>query len=121
LNGASVSANQVGYLSAHGTGTSFNDEMESIAFERSGLSDVPVNSMKGYFGHTLGAAGVIETLLGLEAMKRKRLAVSLGYEHHGVSRKMNIIQDEVAPTSEYFLKTASGFGGCNAAALFKVG
>lgn len=121
LNGAEVTANQIGYLSAHGTGTSFNDEMESIAFERSGLSDVPVNSMKGYFGHTLGAAGVIETLLGLEGMKRKKLAVSLGYENHGVSRRLNIIQNEQAPTSDYFLKTASGFGGCNAAALFKVG
>ena len=119
LNPASVSAAQIGYLSAHGTGTSFNDEMESIAFERSGLSDVPVNSMKGYFGHTLGAAGVIETLLGLEAMKRKELVASLGYEEEGVSRPMNIIKQTTSPTSDYFLKTASGFGGCNAAALFK--
>jgi 3-oxoacyl-[acyl-carrier-protein] synthase-1 len=119
LNPASVSAGQIGYLSAHGTGTSFNDEMESIAFGRSGLSDVPVNSMKGYFGHTLGAAGVIETLLGLEAMKRKELVASLGYEEEGVSRPMNIITETTQPTSDYFLKTASGFGGCNAAALFK--
>ncbi len=119
LNPVAVSAGQIGYLSAHGTGTSFNDEMESIAFERSGLSDVPVNSMKGYFGHTLGAAGVIETLLGLEAMKRKELVASLGYEEEGVSRPMNIITETTQPTSDYFLKTASGFGGCNAAALFK--
>lgn len=121
LKGADLNAEQIGYLSAHGTGTSFNDEMESIAFERSALSTVPVNSMKGYFGHTLGAAGVIETLLGLEGMKRKKLAVSLGYESNGVSRSMNIIQEETEPTSKYFLKTASGFGGCNAAAVFKVG
>lgn len=121
LKGADLNAEQIGYLSGHGTGTSFNDEMESIAFERSALSTVPVNSMKGYFGHTLGAAGVIETLLGLEGMKRKKLAVSLGYERNGVSRSMNIIQEETEPTSEYFLKTASGFGGCNAAAVFKVG
>jgi 3-oxoacyl-[acyl-carrier-protein] synthase-1 len=121
LDTASVGAEQIGYLSAHGTGTSFNDEMESIAFERSGLSYAPVNSMKGYFGHTLGAAGVIETMLGLEAMKRNELAPSLGYENHGVSRPMNIIKSKQAPTSEYFLKSASGFGGCNAAALFKVG
>ena len=119
LTHAEVRPTQIGYLSAHGTGTSFNDEMESIAFERSGLSDVSVNSMKGYFGHTLGAAGVIEILLGLEGMKRKELAVSLGYEEQGVSRPMNIITETVAPASDYFLKTASGFGGCNAAALFK--
>lgn len=120
LRTASVEAVQIGYLSAHGTGTSFNDEMESIAFERSGLSDIPVNSLKGYFGHTLGAAGVIETLLGLEGMKRKQLVPSLGFEEMGVSQPMNIIRKTTAPSSDYFLKTASGFGGCNAAALFKV-
>ncbi|MDB4655912.1 beta-ketoacyl synthase [Flavobacteriales bacterium] len=121
LKTADVNPIDVGYLSAHGTGTSFNDEMESIAFERAGLSNTPVNSMKGYFGHTLGAAGVIETLLGLEGMKRKELVSSLGYEQHGVSRPMNIVRDPAAPTSEYFLKSASGFGGCNAAAIFQVG
>jgi len=121
LNPVSVDPEQIGYLSAHGTGTSFNDEMESIAFERSRLSDVPVNSMKGYFGHTLGAAGVIETMLGLEAMKRKQLVPSLGFEEMGVSSPMNIIIETIPPTSNFFLKTASGFGGCNAAALFKVG
>lgn len=118
---ASISPKQVGYLSAHGTGTSFNDEMESIAFERSGLSETPVNSMKGYFGHTLGAAGIIETLFGLEGMKRNQLVASLGFEEMGVSRPLNIITQTTAPSSEYFLKTASGFGGCNAAALFKLG
>jgi 3-oxoacyl-[acyl-carrier-protein] synthase-1 len=95
--------------------------MESIAFERCGLSNVPVNSMKGYFGHTLGAAGVIETMLGLEGMKRGQLATSLGFEAMGVSQPMNIIRDIRTPTSDYFLKTASGFGGCNAAALFELG
>ncbi len=120
LKAAEVEATEIGYLSAHGTGTSFNDEMESIAFGRSGLSETPVNSLKGYFGHTLGAAGVIETLLGLEGMKRKQLVASLGFEEMGVSQPMNIIQETTAPRSEYFLKTASGFGGCNASALFKV-
>jgi 3-oxoacyl-[acyl-carrier-protein] synthase-1 len=121
LKPADVLPEQIGYLSAHGTGTSFNDEMESIAFSRSGLSDVPINSLKGYFGHTLGAAGVIEVMFGLEAMKRKQLLPSLGYQEHGVSESMNIIQETSSPNSEYFLKTASGFGGCNATALFKVG
>lgn len=120
LDAAEVGAETVGHLSAHGTGTVFNDEMESIAFERSGLSDVPVNSMKGYFGHTLGAAGVIETVLGLEGMKRKQLATSLGFHEAGVSRPMNIITAPTEPSSDLFLKSASGFGGCNAAALFRV-
>ena len=69
----------------------------------------------------MGAAGVIEVLFGLEAMKRNQLIPSFGYQEPGVSEPMNIIQDAISPTSNYFLKTASGFGGCNAAVLFKVG
>ena len=52
----------VDYISAHGTATPYNDEMESIAITRAGLQHVPVNSLKGYWGHTLGAAGVIESV-----------------------------------------------------------
>jgi 3-oxoacyl-[acyl-carrier-protein] synthase I len=113
-----VEPNDVAYISAHGTGTSFNDEMESIALDRAGLSGTPVNSLKGYLGHTLGAAGVIETLLGLEAMKQGKLLPSMGYTEHGVSKSMNIITYPKPFPEGAFLKTASGFGGGNAAAIF---
>ncbi len=59
---------QIDFISAHGTATLYNDDMESHAITRLGLSDVPVNSFKGYFGHTLGAAGVIETILTKHSM-----------------------------------------------------
>jgi 3-oxoacyl-[acyl-carrier-protein] synthase I len=108
---AGITSKDVAHVSAHGTGTSFNDEMESIALERAGLFDVAVNSLKGYLGHTLGAAGVIEILLGLESMKRGQLLPSLGYEEHGVSRHMNIIKAVRPFPSGIYLKTASGFGG----------
>jgi len=119
LNEAGADAADVAFINAHGTGTSFNDEMESIALERAGLSDTPVNSLKGYIGHTLGAAGVIETLLGLEAMKQGKLLPSLNYAEHGVSRPMNIITSPQPFPEGVFLKTASGFGGGNAAAAFR--
>ena len=54
----------IDYISAHGTATPFNDEMESIAITRAGLQSVPVNGFKGYWGHTLGAAGIIESIMG---------------------------------------------------------
>lgn len=109
----------IGFISAHGTATSFNDEMESIAFDRAGLNTIPVNSLKGYYGHTLGAAGVLETVLSLESMKHQRLIKSEGYELKGVSGNITMIESHQDKSFSSFIKTASGFGGCNAAALFK--
>lgn len=109
----------VGFISAHGTATSFNDEMESIAFDRAGLNTVPVNSLKGYYGHTLGAAGVLETILSLESMKNQRLIKSEGFETKGVSGNITMIACHQSKEFSSFIKTASGFGGCNAAALFR--
>jgi 3-oxoacyl-[acyl-carrier-protein] synthase-1 len=109
----------IGFISAHGTATSFNDEMESIAFERAGLNAIPVNSLKGYYGHTLGAAGVLETILSLESMKHQCLIKSEGYETKGVSGNITMIDSHQTKIFSSFIKTASGFGGCNAAALFR--
>lgn len=111
--------NDIGFISAHGTATSFNDEMESIAFDRAGLNTVPVNSLKGYYGHTLGAAGILETILSLESMKHQCLIKSEGYETKGVSGNITMIESHQDKSFSSFIKTASGFGGCNAAALFK--
>jgi 3-oxoacyl-[acyl-carrier-protein] synthase-1 len=105
-------------ISAHGTATPYNDEMESIAFERAGLTNSPVNSLKGYYGHTLGAAGVLETVIALEGAKENQLIRSAGYSEKGVSGNIEIISEHGSRNIQTFLKTASGFGGCNAAALF---
>lgn len=111
--------NDIGFISAHGTATPFNDEMESIAFDRADLNTIPVNSLKGYYGHTLGAAGVLETVLSLESMKHQRLIKSEGYETKGVTGNITMIESHQNKIFSSFVKTASGFGGCNAAALFR--
>lgn len=110
----------IGFISAHGTATPFNDEMESIAFERAGFTHTPVNSLKGYYGHTLGAAGVLETILSLESLKNQTLIKSEGYETKGVSGAITMIEKHQQASFNAFIKTASGFGGCNAAALFQL-
>ncbi len=109
---------QIDFISAHGTATAFNDEMEAKAFSVCGLENVQLNSMKGFFGHTLGAAGVIESVVTLESMKRNVLVPSLGYENSGVSMPLNIIRQTEKKEINTSLKTASGFGGCNAAVVF---
>lgn len=113
-----MTAEDIDFISAHGTATLYNDEMESIAFQRSNLLKVPVNSFKGYIGHTLGAAGTIESVMSIISMKTNLLFPSLGYENLGVSNPMNIIKETTEKDIKICLKTASGFGGCNAAVLF---
>lgn len=118
---AGISQQQVDMISAHGTATMYNDEMEAKAFNLSGLQDTPVHSFKGYTGHTLGAAGVLESAMILESMRYQQLIPSAGYEQHGVSVPLNVTTQtgrHNAPIN-HVLKTASGFGGANAAALWR--
>lgn len=116
---AAISTNSIDFISAHGTGTLYNDEMESIAFERTRLNNVPLNSMKGYFGHTLGAAGIIEVIMSMVSMEKNYLFSSLGFEEQGTSQKLNIIEENKPLEITTILKTASGFGGGNTALILQ--
>jgi 3-oxoacyl-[acyl-carrier-protein] synthase-1 len=107
----------VDYISAHGTATPFNDEMESVAITRACLQDIPVNSYKGYWGHTLGAAGVIESIAGAHSLTGNQLIGTLGFSEPGTTHPLAIIDCSRKATLNTCLKIASGFGGCNAALL----
>jgi 3-oxoacyl-[acyl-carrier-protein] synthase-1 len=115
LREANLSPADLDFISAHGTATPYNDEMESLALTWAGLEKVPVNSFKGYIGHTLGAAGVIETILSIYSIRNNILFKSAGYSENGVSRPLNVITGHTSKPVRKVLKTASGFGGCNAA------
>ena len=112
-----VDPSAVSFVSAHGTATLFNDQMESMAIQRSGLSSVPMNALKGYFGHTLGAAGVLETIMSMHAADDNTVIGTRGFEERGVSGKVNISSANrpiAATSTPRFVKMLSGFGGCNA-------
>lgn len=113
-----TSDGHVDYISAHGTATLYNDEMESLALTRAGLNKVPMNSFKGYWGHTLGAAGVIETIMGIYSMQKNILFSTMGFQASGVSNPVAVIDKTQEREIKTFIKTASGFGGCNAAMIF---
>ncbi len=119
LQEANITSENVDYISAHGTATPFNDEMESIAFSRLGMEKVPLNSLKGFFGHTLGASGLLETIVGMHSMKKNVLFISKGFDELGVSKNINIVKTNTPKKLNIFLKTASGFGGCNTAVILK--
>ncbi len=117
---ASVESNEIDFISAHGTGTIFNDDMESIAFTRCDLNKVPVNSIKGYFGHTLGAAGVLELSIAIQSMRNKQMLKTLGCITPGTANQINVLLENTKAELETVLKTASGFGGSNAAVILKI-
>lgn len=119
LKQANISVKDIDYISAHGTATMFNDEMEAIAINRLNLQDIPLNSLKGYFGHTLGASGLLETIIGMHSLYNNTLYASKGFETLGVSKPIHVIKKTTAKELKTFLKIASGFGGCNTAVIFK--
>lgn len=106
---------QLAFINAHGTATMFNDQMESVAIARAGLQEVPVNALKGYFGHTLGAAGVLETVLSIAATDDHTILGTRGFEELGVSGKIRLSSQHTTTNKQSFIKMISGFGGGNGA------
>ncbi len=118
MKAAGLTSADIGFISAHGTATVFNDEMEAKAINLAGLQSVPVNSLKGYYGHTLGAAGLIESIISIQSLKENLLIPTRGYENLGVTQPVTVCTTLQNASLQHCLKTASGFGGCNAAMIF---
>jgi len=116
---AQVSAEKIDFISAHGTATIYNDEMEAIAFNRMNLQNIPLNSLKAYYGHCLGASGLLESIISMESALNKTLIPSKNFKVTGTSQLLNIITENQSAEIKYILKTASGFGGCNAAIVLE--
>jgi 3-oxoacyl-[acyl-carrier-protein] synthase I len=118
LKDADLASSDIDFISAHGTATVYNDEMEAKAITLANMQSVPVNSLKGYYGHTLGAAGLIESIVTLHSMKEDLVLPTMGFEQMGVTGPVNICSSLYKTSLQNCLKTASGFGGCNAAVIF---
>lgn len=117
LQESGLTSNDIDHISAHGTATPYNDEMESIAIHRHNMNHVPVNSIKGFLGHTLGAAGVVEVAVLLEEMRQNTIIKTAGFIDHGVSNDIIVTTENTKKELDTCLKMASGFGGSNAAIL----
>lgn len=113
-----VVVDDLSFISAHGTATLFNDEMEAKAFSNASLSQIPLHSLKGNFGHTLGAAGVLESIFTYQSLLEEVVLPSKNFETLGVSENINVSVGLTRSNKNHALKTASGFGGCNAAVIY---
>ena len=118
LQEAQLSASDIDFISAHGTATVYNDEMEAKAIAVANMQDVPVNSLKAHYGHTLGAAGLIESVISIASLKQNTVLPSKGFNTLGVSKSINVCNTIIQKPLRNCIKTASGFGGCNAAVIF---
>ena len=105
--------NPISVIGVHGTATMYNDQMESKAIEEAELQDVPLSALKGYFGHTMGAAGVLETIIMMRALEDGIILPSKGFETCGVSGKVKMSDKTMTADGNTFVKMLSGFGGCN--------
>lgn len=112
---------EIGFVNVHGTSTAYNDEMESIALHRANLDRVPINGLKGYYGHTLGAAGIIETILSMKAIENGVVLPTKGFETIGTSYNVNISNQVRRTDKSAFVKILSGFGGSNAGISYQKG
>jgi 3-oxoacyl-[acyl-carrier-protein] synthase II len=116
LDTAGVGRDSIAGINAHGTGTVYNDLMELTAF-RSLFGDhaIPIHSVKGAIGHTLGAAGGIETALALRSLSEGMIPPTVGFRNPEEGAEGIISAAPAAIAGEAMLTTNSGFGGVNAA------
>ncbi len=116
VNDTSIISNKksIDFISAHGTATVYNDDMEATAITRAGMENIPLNSFKGYWGHTLGAAGIIESVATVQSMKENKLVKTAGLTEPGTTSTVNVLTENKDKEINTCLKLASGFGGTNA-------
>jgi 3-oxoacyl-[acyl-carrier-protein] synthase II len=113
---AGIEPGDVGGVSAHGTGTIYNDLMELNAFRAVfGERPVPVYGVKGALGHTLGAAGAIETVVALRALADGRVPGTVGCKDPDPAAAGNVHRETAPLRGRHLLLTNSGFGGVNGA------
>ena len=123
LKDAGVQPEQVGYINAHGTSTPYNDKFETLAIKETfgeHAHKLAVSSTKSMTGHLLGAAGGIEGVFSVLAIHRKILPPTINYVNPDPDCDLDFIPNEARPeTVDYALSNSFGFGGTNAALLFK--
>ena len=122
LKTAGLDAADIAAINAHGTGTVYNDAMELTAFRRIfGERTLPVCSVKGAIGHTLGAAGGIEIAVSLKSLSSKLLPPTTGLTVPESRAEALVSSESQSITGDYILTTNSGFGGINAAVILEKG
>jgi 3-oxoacyl-(acyl-carrier-protein) synthase len=121
LSKAGAAPDSIDYINAHGTGTPYNDSMESLALRTAfGGRVPPFNSSKGMLGHTLGAAGIVETILCLAAMESQLLPGTPRLRERDRMVPESLLENPCSASRlRRVLKVNCGFGGTNGALVLE--
>lgn len=117
LDDAGLEATAIGYVNAHATSTPVGDTAEARALQRAGLGQTPISSTKGQHGHTIGAAGAIEAIVTLACFARNQLPPCANLVESDV--ELDLVREARPATPNYVMSTGFGFGGHDAALIFK--
>lgn len=114
---------EVGYINAHGTSTPYNDKFETMAIKKTfgeHAKKVPISSTKSMTGHLLGAAGGVEGVFSVLSIYKNVLLPTINYETPDPDCDLDYIPNQAREAKlQYALSNSFGFGGTNAALLFK--
>ena len=119
LHSAHISSGEVDYINAHGTATIFNDAAEGKAISQL-FNGVPVSSTKSIMGHSLGAAGAVEAVICLLALRHQFLPPNINFDAADDDLELNVVANESRPAAvRTALSNSFGFGGTNASILMR--
>lgn len=113
LEKANISPQNVDYINLHGTGTKANDSAESAAVAQLFKDACKASSTKGWTGHTLGAAGIIEIAICLQALQHNLAPKNKNLEQQDPDSKIHLLKDNYSGPLQYALSNSFGFGGSN--------
>jgi 3-oxoacyl-[acyl-carrier-protein] synthase II len=123
MRDAGIAPEQIGYINAHGTSTPLGDAIETVAIKRAfgeNAKKIPVSSTKSMTGHLLGGAGGLEAGISVLALYHKTLPPTINYEVPDPACDLDYVPNHARETAvEYALSNSFGFGGTNAALVFK--
>ncbi len=120
LKDANITADKIGYVNAHGTATDRGDIAESNATAMVFDKTIPVSSLKGYFGHTLGACGALESWLSIEMMNRGLLIPNANLNNIDENcAKLGYLKEYKEIKTDYVMSNNFAFGGVNTSLIFK--
>jgi len=123
IKDAKLSADDIGYVNAHGTSTPIGDVLETIALKRvfgERAKKVPISSTKSMTGHLLGGAGGLEAGISVLALRDQILPPTINLETPDPACDLDYVPNHARKASvEYALSNSFGFGGTNAALIFK--